>query len=196
MNTPLENLPPNCARALSLLPALADDELSTADRAWLDAHSHSCPFCATAAARLAAVDSELAAAARSLELRSSAPADARRRLIAALPSGANRRWPLFWPAAAALAAGLAVSLLVTHRRPLPPPPARPFVAIPYLPPVDPRENTTVVRVNIRVQTLLALGYRTAADPETVVPADVLLGEDGRAHAIRPLSEIKMRAIGD
>jgi len=195
MNAPLENLPPDCARALSLLPALADDELSTADRAWLDAHSHSCPSCATAAARLAAIDSELAAAARSLEVRSPVPADARRRLIAALPS-ANRRWPLFWPAAAALAAGLAVSLLVHHSRPLPPPPARPFVAIPYLPPVDPRENTTVVRVNIRVQTLLALGYRTTADPKTVVPADVLLGEDGRAHAIRPLSEIEMRAIGN
>jgi hypothetical protein len=195
MNEPLENLPADCGRALSLLPALADDEISTGDREWLDDHSRLCPACATAAARFAAIDGELARAARTFEDRNPAPPDARQRLIDALPR-ANRRWPLYWPAAAALVAGFAVAILLSRSKPTPPLPDRPFVAIPYLPPVDPRENTTVVRVNIRVQTLLALGYRTSADPTTVVPADVLLGEDGRAHAIRPLSAIEVRAIGD
>src|SRR6185436_127974 len=54
-----------------------------------------------------------------------------------------------------------------------------FVAIPYLPPLDPRENTAVVRMNIRVATLTSLGYRIASDPNALLPAEVLVGEDGR-----------------
>jgi hypothetical protein len=74
--------------------------------------------------------------------------------------------------------------------------AAPFVAIPYLPPLDPRENSTIVRMNIRVASLIAAGYRVAADPDKIVPADVLVGEDGRAHAVRVLSGIEWNGTGD
>ena len=72
----------------------------------------------------------------------------------------------------------------------------PFVEIPYLPPLDPRENSMIVRMNIRVATLIAVGYRVTADPEEIVPADVLVGEDGRAHAVRVLSGIEWNGTGD
>jgi len=35
-----------------------------------------------------------------------------------------------------------------------------------------------------VANLLAEGYSVAADPSSVLQADVLLGEDGRVHAVR------------
>jgi hypothetical protein len=32
-----------------------------------------------------------------------------------------------------------------------------------------------------------MGYKVSADPDRVVPAEVLVGEDGRAHAVRLMS---------
>ena len=71
-----------------------------------------------------------------------------------------------------------------------------MIAIPYVPPLDPRETATVVRIKVRMATLMAMGYRIAADPDKVVPADVLVGEDGRAHAFRVLSETKSDGKGE
>ena len=87
-----------------------------------------------------------------------------------------------------------VALIHPHKK-LPPPAASgvqaQFIGIPYLPPLDPRENSAVVRMNIRVAMLIAAGYRVTADPDAIVPADVLVGEDGRAHAVRMLSDIHL-----
>ena len=71
-----------------------------------------------------------------------------------------------------------------------------FIGIPYLPPLDPHENVAIVRMSIRVASLIAVGYRVTADPETIVPADVLVGEDGRAYAVRVLSGIDWNGTGD
>ena len=51
-----------------------------------------------------------------------------------------------------------------------------------------REHTTVVRMNVEVAALMAAGFQiSAADAGASIPADVLLAQDGRAVAIRPLN---------
>jgi hypothetical protein len=63
-----------------------------------------------------------------------------------------------------------------------------FVPIPYTVPLSPEEPATVWRMEIPVYRLRAVGYRVqVSDPGAVVEADVLVGQDGRAHAIRPLT---------
>jgi hypothetical protein len=45
-----------------------------------------------------------------------------------------------------------------------------------------------MRMDVSVAALLAVGYKVdAIDPTAIVKADVLVGEDGRAHAVRLLS---------
>jgi hypothetical protein len=93
----------------------------------------------------------------------------------------------------------AVALAVIRPHPQPPSGNReapPFIRIPYLPPLDPHENATIVRMNIRVATLIGVGYRITADPDAMVAADVLVGEDGRAHAVRVLADIDLKGTGD
>jgi hypothetical protein len=95
--------------------------------------------------------------------------------------------------AAALAAVLFLGAIVVHRLA----PALPnvvmdeaFVPIPYVQPLDPYESTTVMRMDVPVAALIAVGYKVdASDPTAVVKADVLVGEDGRAHAVRILSGV-------
>jgi hypothetical protein len=82
---------------------------------------------------------------------------------------------------------LAAAILLTTRRSATTPARddRPFVPIPYTAPLSKYENASVVRVNVSVAALLAAGYEIpAADPSAVLSADVLVGEDGRPHAIR------------
>jgi hypothetical protein len=64
----------------------------------------------------------------------------------------------------------------------------PFVAIPYTVPPDPRERMTVMRVEMPVTALVAVGLAAAvADPAASAQADVVVGEDGRIRAIRLVS---------
>jgi hypothetical protein len=64
----------------------------------------------------------------------------------------------------------------------------PFVAIPYTLPLDPRERATVMRMEMPIAALTAVGFPLAApDPEASAQADVVVGEDGRIRAIRLLS---------
>jgi hypothetical protein len=66
--------------------------------------------------------------------------------------------------------------------------AGPFVAIPYTVPLDPRERMTVMRVEMPVTALLAVGLTAAVpDPGASAQADVVVGEDGRIRAIRLVS---------
>jgi hypothetical protein len=111
----------------------------------------------------------------------------------------NRRANWWMAVAAAAVITVAIALTVTMPRqkiPAGKSEPAPLIAIPYLPPLDPRETAMVVRIKVRVATLMAMGYRIAADPDKVVPADVLVGEDGRAHAFRVLSETKSDGKGD
>jgi hypothetical protein len=69
-----------------------------------------------------------------------------------------------------------------------PEPDRPFYPIPYTAPLAPGEWTRVVRMKIPVGALIAMGFQVMlSDPAATVEADVLVSQDGRARAIRPLS---------
>lgn len=62
---------------------------------------------------------------------------------------------------------------------------QPFVAIPYVAPLAPYERAEVVRMNLPVSALIAAGLQVGAvDPGTQVVADVVVGQDGRARALR------------
>jgi hypothetical protein len=95
-----------------------------------------------------------------------------------------------WLAAGGLAAAAALLLLVSPEKPPAPvaQDASQFITIPYTVPLSPEERATVVRMTIPVTALLAAGFQMpAADPTTTVQADVLVSQDGRARAIRPVS---------
>ncbi len=184
-----------CARARELMPGFVDGESATEQAEWLEGHLEGCAGCRAALAEFAAIDRELTGWGRQLASKTPAASGAREQLAARLASPPVRprvvRW---WPAAAAaIAAAMFVAVLLPHKK-LPPAASgvdTRFIGIPYLPPLDPRENAAVVRMNIRVATLIAAGYRVTADPNAIVSADVLVGEDGRAHAVRMLSDIHL-----
>ena len=61
----------------------------------------------------------------------------------------------------------------------------PFVPIPYLAPPAPYERIEVVRMQVPVAALIAAGVPVrTADPGGRVEAEVMIGQDGRAHAVR------------
>jgi hypothetical protein len=94
---------------------------------------------------------------------------------------------LGWFAAGAVAAAACLALLVTPHRPAPPE-ASQFISIPYTIPLAPEERATVVRMDIPVSALIAAGFQmSATDPGATMQADVLVSQDGRARAIRPIS---------
>lgn len=71
--------------------------------------------------------------------------------------------------------------------------ARPFVAIPYTVPLAPEERATVVRITLSPSAIAAVGFPLPAiDPGIDTLADVLVGEDGRAHAIRLVTDFNFR----
>jgi hypothetical protein len=154
------------------LPRLLDNE-TTAEEA---RHLEVCAECGATMARFRGIDNDLIRWGKSTDAR-------------------QRRNPVPSIVAAAIAAGLAVSILVPRKQPVAPSYMAPkFVAIPFTAPLDPRENATIVRMDIRVAVLNSAGFRIMGDPSAIVTADVLVGEDGLAHAIRVLNDIDL--IGD
>jgi hypothetical protein len=62
---------------------------------------------------------------------------------------------------------------------------QPFFAIPYTVPLAPGEHTAVVRMTLSDAAFAAVGFPAGpAEPAGLRQADVLVGEDGRARAIR------------
>lgn len=96
-----------------------------------------------------------------------------------------------WGAVAVLAAAAVLFVSVTPPKHAAAPTvldASQFVPIPYTVPLTPEERATVVRMEIPVSALIAAGFRVPPmDPGATVQADVLVSQDGRARAIRPLS---------
>ncbi len=72
-----------------------------------------------------------------------------------------------------------------------------FIEIPYVAPLAPYERTSIVRMDVPVAALVAAGFEVhLIDAGASVRADVLFGQDGRAHAIRivPASEPNLERI--
>jgi hypothetical protein len=64
----------------------------------------------------------------------------------------------------------------------------PFVAIPFTAPLAPYERTEVLRLDLPVAAVIAAGLPVrATDAAGRVQADVVVGQDGRARAIRLVS---------
>jgi hypothetical protein len=81
-----------------------------------------------------------------------------------------------------------VLLGVLLLRPVPPP-EEPFLEIPYVAPLAPYERAEIVRMDVPVSELAAEGLEVhVPDTSATVLADVVLGQDGRAHAIRLVSD--------
>jgi uncharacterized protein len=67
-------------------------------------------------------------------------------------------------------------------------PEQPFIAIPYTLPLEPYERADVMRMDLPVSALIAAGLpMSMMDPGALVRTDVLVGQDGRARAIRLIS---------
>jgi anti-sigma factor RsiW len=180
-----------CARAHELLCGFVDGELPAEQDRWLGRHFESCGECRAELERFTATDSELTGWGRELATEGPAPTAARERLALKL-TRVRRPGAIRWMLAVAATLAFAVIFVVPRQKPRVAggQPAQ-FVGIPYLPPLDPRENASIVRMNIRVATLIAAGYRVSADANAIVPADVLVGEDGRAHAVRMTGDIQL-----
>ena len=96
----------------------------------------------------------------------------------------SRRWGRLG-VAVSIAAPVIVAILLL--RPSAPyrPPEQAFVHVPYVAPPAPYERTEVKRMELSVATLLAAGLEVHMPAfGGTVRADVLLGQDGRALAIR------------
>jgi hypothetical protein len=147
-------------------------------------HFETCAECSRFLQAQLALQSAFAAASREVP----APPDLEGRLLAAfVPRPATRRIGWWMPATAALAAALVIGF-VAVRRTSPHAAAEPFVEIPYIAPLAPYERTSIVRMDVAVSALIAAGFEMqAVDTGATVPADVLFGQDGRAHAIRLVS---------
>ena len=167
-----------CAQARRWLVEWADGDLAAARLAWIEEHWRECPSCAHERDRFRALDRRWLSYGETLNPRDSV-------LAAKQKYGRMWRWN---PAAALVAAAVLLTVTAPSRPPQTPRAAAfedaGFVESPFVPPIAPYERAEVVSVRISVSTLLAAGYRVAADPSSVVEADVLLGEDGQAHAVR------------
>ena len=108
----------------------------------------------------------------------------------------NIGWLL--PAAVALAASLIAVTVIGVHHPAPKVLYRkalqqqaveePFLQIPYTAPLSPYERTSVIRMSVPVAALIAAGYDVhSVDTGAELRADVLIGQDGRALAIRPIT---------
>jgi predicted anti-sigma-YlaC factor YlaD len=184
----------DCNQTKTLLMLAADGELAADEIAWLERHAASCPVCHAEQMRFRELDRDLGAYGdllwRQNEPRRGVPADLPHRVAA--PKGGVRAAIRWIPQlAAALAAVVVLGVLLAHR--VSPGSSNEvsdeaFVPIPYVQPLDRYETATVMRMDVPVAALIAVGYKVdASDPTAIVKADVLVGEDGRAHAVRVLS---------
>jgi len=126
-----------------------------------------------------------------------APLEIEGLVLAEFDRARRRKRGRVWIAAAgAIAASVAAVWMVGYRH-APQPVAAPvaeaeseqqFVPIPYVLPPGPYERVEVVRMNLPVSELIAAGFRMqTADVGAQAEADVMVGQDGRARAIRLIS---------
>ena len=146
-------------------------------------------------------DAQLRTAMRNLSGRAASiqPPDGIEEAVMAEFDRAHRRRPI---PVLALCGALAASLLAGAilLRPVPksaaPIESQAFYPIPYTPPLEPYERVLVVERQVPVSELIAAGFRLpAADPAGTVRADVMVSQDGRPRAIRPVAfKVSERSI--
>jgi hypothetical protein len=113
----------------------------------------------------------------------------------------DARWRMQF-VAAMLAAALSAAAFWITRRPAPSgrelaAAEQPFVPVPNVLPLDSYEIGRVMRVDVPVSALIGAGYSLPlADPAGMVKADLLVGEDGRVHAVRLVSDTNTSGTGD
>jgi hypothetical protein len=106
-----------------------------------------------------------------------------------------RRWIAATGAVAASVAAVWLGETRPGQQPVAPPvlvaqaeAEQPFVPIPYVLPPAPDERLEVVRMRMPVAALIADGFRMqTADMGAQAEADVIVGQDGRARAVRLIS---------
>lgn len=157
----------DCLRARTLLPRWADNELPKAESAWIEIHWRECERCRSRRDSFQRLDRQLLALGEKIE-------PERRKARRLAPT-----------VAAVLATAAAIMISAPHETPrIKQRTNDGFVAVPYLAPISSYERSSVVSMPISVSELMAQGYTVAADPSLIVQAEVLLGEDGRMHAVR------------
>jgi hypothetical protein len=108
-------------------------------------------------------------------------------LEAALLKRMKRKRVISWPLALEVFAAAALIAIAIYSRPQRPP-QDDFVTVPYSVPIGPNERAELVRVNVPVMALAQWGLQVSAlDPGQRVNADVVIGEDGLARAVRLIS---------
>jgi hypothetical protein len=188
-----------CVRARGWLAQWGDGELAAAKTSWLESHWADCAACRGERDRFRGLDARLRSLGESIGPGGESSAG-RLRFLARIDEleGAGRRPLAFLPPVAVLLAAAAV-LVMWLPRPAPHIAGADetgFVAVPYVPPIASYERSSVVSMQIPVASLLAEGYSLAGDPSSVVQADVLLGEDGRMHAVRLAANRILRGGGE
>jgi len=174
----------DCSQTKMRLMLAADGELDPREIARLDEHVRACPSCHAEQMRFQELDRDLGVYGELMARRREPGVAAPRVRV-----GPGMRWiPRI---AAALAALLLPGVILVHKFPRAQSPEvseEAFVPIPYVQPLGQYESATVIRMEIPIAALIAVGYKVdASDPAAVVKADVLVGEDGRAHAVHILS---------
>jgi hypothetical protein len=157
-----------------------------------DPHFTTCAECARFLQGQLALNAAFEAVSREVP----APADLEDQLLTAFDAASRPplrrfRW---WIPAAALAASLAIAAVAIHRS-VPAISAEPFIEIPYIAPLAPYERTSIVRMDVPASALIAAGFDVhSPDTGAAFTADVLFGQDGRARAIRLVSNSPRRII--
>lgn len=130
-----------------------------------------------------------------------APAEIERALLSEFDRVQHRKRRWLWiVSGGAIAASIAVALIFSVREhPSAPVPAatvaedvqqseQPFVPIPYVTPLGAYERAEIVRVEVPVAALIAAGFSMrTTDPGARAEAEVMVGQDGRARAVRLIS---------
>ncbi|MBI3678866.1 MAG: hypothetical protein HY235_00420 [Acidobacteria bacterium] len=167
-----------------------DEWMSVDERRAAASHLESCGGCRRRLEQERALSSGLAAwACRRREV--AAPAAVETAVVAAFRGRKQKflkRWPA-WAAVPIAAAALLIAVLLWRSDK--PQPAAPvemvteFVPLRYGKPLEPGEPIQLIRIQVPQAELLRLGMPVAPDSGArLVKADVVLGEDGLAKAIR------------
>jgi len=109
-------------------------------------------------------------------------------LEAALLRRMRPKRSISWPLALEVFAAAAILVIAIYSRPGSTVDDG-FIAVPYAMPIGQYERADLVRVNVPISALEQWGlFLTAFNPDQRVDADVVIGEDGLARAVRLVGE--------